>query len=71
MQPAVDQRFAARLGIVEIAVDHGAGLNLDLAIVGDADLHARHRLADGVQLDFTVILRGGERTALGLAVELL
>jgi len=71
VQPAVDQRFVACLRIVEIAVDHGTRLDLDLAIVGDADLHARHRFADRMQLDFAVVLRGRQRAALGLAVELL
>ena len=70
VQPAVLQRLARGRLVLEVAAEHAAGADHDLAGVADLHLHARQRPAHGVELDLVGRLHGVVGAALGLAVEL-
>src|SRR5271156_2551247 len=70
VQPAVNDRLARRIRIVEITIDRGTGAHQNVAAVVDPHLDAWHRLADAMQRDLAFGLRGGQSCGFGLTVEL-
>src|SRR5262249_48836029 len=54
-----------------IAPEHAGRLEQHFAVVGDLDVHADVRFADGVSIDFAVGLGGDVDRRLGLPIELL
>jgi hypothetical protein len=71
-EPAVGRdRFGRGVGPAEVLLEHAWRSHLHLAAVGDPDLHAGQRLADGVELHLPVRLLADVDGRLGLTVELL
>src|SRR5690606_26017926 len=70
VEPAVLQRLRRLLGQVVVAAHDAAPADEDLAVVGDADLRARQRLADRAELHVRRAVEEAARRGLGEAVAL-
>ena len=70
VQPAVDDRAEARVVVLVVAAEDVRALDQDLAVLGDADLAARQRVADRAQPVVVDGLRRGHRGGLGHPVAL-
>ena len=60
VQPAVDDRAEARVVVLVVAAEDVRALDQDLAVVGDADLAPRQRLADRAEPVVLDRLAGGD-----------
>ena len=69
MTPAVDKGLSGLLFILQIAVEHAVASHQQFTFIGQPDLGAQRRTADGFKFDFSIAV-GGNKTGFGAGIDL-